>query len=245
MSSIQTGLLISLSGIDGAGKSTLVQIIRAWLQQNGRDSHHVWCKFGEHPLSRLQILSALKQIKKVQASRLSPNGLGGEPNQGVALRSPTVLYGLYGKFLLGYHLYQLTCDIRRRLNRGQTVICDRYIFDTMVDLQQEFHYGPDKARAVFDGPRVPRPTHKFLLDLPEQIAFRRKSDTVSTQFLRERRRMYLALAQACGLTIIDATQPLPAISQVVIGELQAAAGDVGDENTSVLETKPAAGMQTQ
>jgi dTMP kinase len=38
---------------------------------------------------------------------------------------------------------------------------------------------------------VPRPNVAFLIDLDEEIAFHRKSDTPSVDYLRERREVYL------------------------------------------------------
>ena len=50
---------------------------------------------------------------------------------------------------------------------------------------------------------VPRPNATFLIDVDEDIAFSRKDDVASRQYLVDRRKNYLKVAKWCKMDIID------------------------------------------
>jgi dTMP kinase len=125
-----TGFLISLSGIDGVGKSTLGHRIQEFLWARYElPSQYVWCKFGKHPFSRYRLSRLVRRDP--------------EENAGTSKRedtSPSLLTDLYACGLLALHLAHIATAVRMPLRQGKIVICDRYIFDTMVDLQQEMSW---------------------------------------------------------------------------------------------------------
>src|SRR5262249_46557372 len=49
----------------------------------------------------------------------------------------------------------------------------------------------------------PKPDVVFLVDTPEEIAMRRKSDIHSIEYLRERRTEYLRMAERYGFQVLD------------------------------------------
>lgn len=197
---MRPGLLFSLSGIDGSGKTTLAyQLIERLDTRYGLPCRYIWCKFGEHPLSRYRLSRYLKFDHKISDDTF---GLD---------RSTSIVRTAYGVLLLQFHLAYIILVLRNLLNRGENLICDRYIFDSVVDLQQEFDFSLHFVNKVKYIQWIPQPNYKFLLDLPESHAFYRKSDTASIEFLRERREIYLSLANEYGLKIIDATKPVEEI----------------------------------
>jgi thymidylate kinase len=211
------GILISISGIDGAGKSTLIHQLQDFLlQEYSRPSRSIWCKFGSHPLSRYRLP---KTPDRPQIATL--------PLPQPAQR-PSTLYTIYAQMLLAWHLAQIALVVRRALQQGQTVICDRYTFDTMVDLQQELQYSLAQAQRIMSARWIPQPVCKFLLDLPAEVAFTRKTDTRSLEFLQQRRVMYLDIARIYNLTMFNATWPAAQVAQIaqekIRSSLQEASG---------------------
>lgn len=191
------GLLISLSGIDGSGKTTLAsRLIEVLDEDYGLSSRYVWCKFGKHPLSH-------HQLSKYFCFN---HGITGD-SSGLDRQA---LFGkrIYGLLLLQIHLGYIFLVVRNSLRRGENLICDRYIFDSIVDLRQEFDFHHNFINRIKYINWIPQPNYKFLLDLPESHAFYRKTDTKSIEFLRERREIYLSLANEFGLKVIDATKPV-------------------------------------
>jgi thymidylate kinase len=127
---------------------------------------------------------------------------------------------LYGLALLSFHLAQILFTVRRPIQGGHAVVCDRYIFDTMVDLHQDLHVPISRIRGIFGARWIPQPNCKVLLDLKEETAFGRKTDTASVDYLRNRRTMYLDIAREYGLTVVDAGQPIEAITRFLMEQIE-------------------------
>lgn len=203
--------LITLSGIDGTGKSTVALAIKDFLRaQYGMPSRHIWCKFGKHPLTRLKL-----------GRSLATNPL--ELNETSSHSHSTALLPfrrVYIWSLLGFHLLELATSVRRSLQQGQSVICDRFIYDTMVDLWQEARMPLEQSASLFDQRWIPCPTAKFLLDLPATQAFARKPDSASVGFLEERRVLYLTLAEHYQLMVIDTSQRIEQVLETVLGQVE-------------------------
>lgn len=207
-------LLISLSGIDGTGKSTAARWIQEFLlDEYGIAGRTVWCKYGIHPFSRLHLA---RLAGRLEVATLRPVEHIDYTEQG---RS-RAMYRIYGMAMLACHLAQIALVVRASLRRRQSVVCDRYIFDTMVDLQQDLCYPKSRVRSVLDAPWIPQPDFKFLLDLPEQAAFARKPDNRSIEYLRERRTLYVDIARDYGLTILDASQPVETVMLAVAEQIR-------------------------
>ena len=70
-------------------------------------------------------------------------------------------------------------------------------------------YDADKlSHEIYRWLRIfPQPDLTFLLDLDENIAFSRKNDVSSIEYLKERRGLYLDLASRFGFTILDGNKP--------------------------------------
>ncbi|MDY0020112.1 MAG: dTMP kinase [Anaerolineae bacterium] len=201
-----TGFLISLSGIDGVGKSTLGHRIQEFLWARYElPSRYVWCKFGKHPLSQYRLSRFVRHDPKENSDTPKRQS-----------QSPSLLTDLYVRGLLAVHLVHIATSVRMPLRQGKIVICDRYIFDTMVDLQQEMSGPTTHIQKALRAAWIPQPDFKFLLDLPEAAAFARKNDTASLGFLRERRDAYMDIATAHGLTIIDAGQPIDRVFERIM-----------------------------
>ncbi len=202
---LTSGWLMSFSGIDGSGKTSLIRHIRDWmLTEHGLDSQYMWCKFGAHPASKFRTWRVMKQVTR----------------QGIDKRNSFVLSStlgrIYGYGLLAIHLAQLRLVIRQSILRGNILVCDRYIFDTVVDLQQNMDFQYEQAKNLLSPSWIPVPRMKFLLDLPPHVAIRRIHDIAGTEYLKERQRLYLELADDLGLTVVNANQPFDQVCVEVI-----------------------------
>lgn len=207
-----SGKLVSFSGIDGAGKSTIILHLEDMLIENyGLISKHVWCKFGAYPLSGYH-LSRLFFFTK-RGSDKSPFHM---------INKPSPIFKLYGSTLLACHLTQIGLLVKKYLADNQIVFCDRYIYDTMVDLQQDFNYSADRLQRIFSAGWIPIPDFRFLLDVPELIAMERKSEEISLDFLRKRRQIYHNLARKYQLTIIDSGESIDTVTQIVLNKINLA-----------------------
>ena len=225
----RSGLLISLSGIDGCGKSTIARQLQEYFSSEyDLPSCILWCKFGAHPLNNFHISDLIKRASSQAAKNLTPSSfpaphhlslpvLGERGGRGVSEGCFGAPFPqIYARTLLLIHLAHIFFAVRQKLLRGEWIICDRYIFDTAVDLQQGFQYSSEKIRDILSIKWLPVPDFKFWLDLPEKSAYQRKPDTESVQFLRERRALYRGIAQEFDLHLIDASWGLDLVFNQMI-----------------------------
>jgi thymidylate kinase len=201
--------LIVFTGIDGSGKTTQAKILVDYLKEDGQAVSYVWSRW--EPLLLRPFIKKWK--KKTVKDASSPSG---DPNEFLnkkqaLLRNPFVRWIWLGAFFIDYGL-QIFTKIRVRLIKGGLVISDRIFFDSVVD--QAVNLGGKKdwllesldsfwMKIIF-----PQPDMVFYIDCPETIAFSRKDDAPNIEYLIDRRRLYLQLADRYGWIKMNGTLPV-------------------------------------
>jgi len=120
------GITITFSGVDGAGKSTVLEKVKYILQNKYRQKIVVI----RHRPSILPILSALLHGRK-KAEELSTSKL---PRQGTNKNFFSSL-ARFSYYFMDYVIGQFYVYIRYTL-RGYTVLYDRYYFDFIIDARR-------------------------------------------------------------------------------------------------------------
>ncbi len=213
-------LLVSLSGIDGAGKSTQIENLTANLRDAGL---------------RVQLLTfwddaaTLKRIRESAGHKVFGGDKGaGSPEKPIERRDKNVRSPLMTLLRLG--LYALDALSLRRvagraLRRGaDVVIFDRYLFDELANLKLSSSLARGYLRALLA--LVPTPQAGLILDAEPAQARARKPE-YPLDFLHENRRAYLRLAEIAGLIVIPPL-PLPQAKAAVVScVMERVAGAVG------------------
>ena len=90
---------------------------------------------------------------------------------------------------------------------GKVAICDRYVFDTVINDIPKPSNNLDTIKKIIDQlfNIAPRPDLVFLIDTPIELAYKRKTDTPSLAYLDERKKIYDYLAKEYNMNIIDGT----------------------------------------
>ena len=189
-------LLVSFSGVDGAGKSTQIENLRSVLHQRGLTTKLLafW--------DDVVVLSRYREgfVHKVYGSE---RGIGA-PGRPVQRRDKNVRkwylsiarHGLY--LLDALHLAQVVRRARR--SGADVVILDRYIYDELANLPLANAATRAFIRAV--KALTPRPDVAYLLDADPEAACARKPE-YPLEFLHTCRRAYYDLAHLLGtMTII-------------------------------------------
>jgi dTMP kinase len=103
--------------------------------------------------------------------------------------------------------------IKIPLMRGRNIVCDRYVYDLQADLLRQHKRTGRILRRL-----LPKPDKVFLIDLPEEVAFKRKNDVPSIDYLTQRRGGFLDLAKQYNMTVLDGSKPLKELrSQITVG----------------------------
>ena len=194
-------LLITFSGIDGAGKSTQIEKLREYLTRQGLPVRILtfW--------DNVAVLSSMRSgfSRKV----LQSDGQVGSPDKPANRNDKNTrsLPLLIGRSLL--HLadvFRLRKIIRRERAAGSdgVIIFDRYIYDQLAALPM--HHRLARAYARFVLGLAPSTDVSYLLDaVPEEARARKPEYPID--FMRQYRSSYLELRQFAPLSLISAGDP--------------------------------------
>jgi len=202
------GRFITLEGIEGAGKSTVAQVVSEWLAVRGITAR-VTREPGGTPLA--------ERVRNIVLER------GAEA---VSPRAETLLMFAARSI----HVENL---IRPALARGEWVICDR--FTDASRAYQGYGRGMDLAwieqlAGAVHGDLQPDCT--LLLDLPVEVGLARargrsgvaadRFEAEAAEFFERVRQGYLQIARAQPgrVRVIDAAVDLPAVTQQVVRVLE-------------------------
>jgi thymidylate kinase len=124
-------MIISFSGLDGAGKSTQIDLLVKHLEEKGKKTKYLWSRGGYTPIFNLM----KNVLRKVRPQSVPKSGKSEKREQ--VFKSPRVRkwwlrIAMFDLILL-YGIY-----IRWLSLIGYTVICDRYIHDTKIDFDLNF-----------------------------------------------------------------------------------------------------------
>ena len=204
--------LVSFSGIDGAGKSTQIEALRARLSEIG--ARVLLITFW-------QDVARLTRIREVTGHTLFKGDKGvGTPTKPVRRRDKNVRS--WYMTAVRFALYSVDA-ISLRIAAAKTlsadadvVIFDRYLYDELANLSLQNPIARAYVRLLLM--LVPQPKICFLLDADPVQAFARKPE-YPLDFLHSSRASYLALAELVGGMTIIAPQPLEQVEQQVLRQV--------------------------
>ncbi|MEL6923265.1 MAG: hypothetical protein AAFO94_04390 [Bacteroidota bacterium] len=180
------GRIISFTGVDGAGKSTVLENVRQLLKEKYRREVVVL----RHRPSLLPILSAYRH-GKAEAEKRAAATL---PRQGnnTSRISSFVRFGYYYlDYLFGQHYVHF-----KHIMRGRILLYDRYYFDFIVDGRRS-NIDLGKALPRFLYRWVRKPDLNFFLYAPPEIILQRKQE-LDAEAIRQLTTDYQQLFQDCA-----------------------------------------------
>lgn len=216
-------MLIAFSGLDGAGKSTQIDVLMKALRDEGRQPVLLWARGGYTPLFN-SLKSLARRITRGKA--LPPGGRSQARSQ--AFSKPVVRFVWLRLALLDL-LFTYGARARWWLLVGKTVVCDRYIWDTLIDFRLNFPRDPVEKSWLWRMLvwAAPKPAAAFLMLIPVEESLRRsriKNEPFpdSAEVLAARREQYLALCSRTGWVVLDGAQSVEAISAQIRASLPGA-----------------------
>ena len=207
------GKLITFSGIDGAGKSTQIDLLLQSLRERGRKPVYLWTRGGyTGPFNALKTL-----LRRIIGRKLPPSGRNDERDKTfkkiwvrnlwltLAILDLMIVYGIY---------------VRVSRTFGRVVIADRYLWDTWIDFQLNFP-GVDIDRWILWKILVwisPKPDAAFLLLVPVEECLRRsklKNEPFPDSEDVLQRRLILYRKFSLRLHILDGLKPIDVIHKEI------------------------------
>jgi len=192
--------IVSFSGIDGAGKSTQISALQAWIKKTGQRTQMLtfW--------DDVAVASGFREFTSHKAFKGDP-GIG-SPEKPLHRRDKNVtsLPVTASRFFLYFADAVNLCRKVRALRKTDAalVIFDRYIYDELANLPM--NRWPARLFIRFVLAFVPKPDVAYIVDADPDAAYVRKPE-YPLEFLRKNREAYLTLSRlAGGITVIE---PLP------------------------------------
>ncbi len=215
-----SGAVISIAGLDGAGKSTQAEALADILAQLGYPSGVQWSRITyDHSLRKVARPLKLALGAVVRVTRRVPEVPPDDPSTrpprapddaaARALRSRVpVLNRLWAAVVAGIHAWGLRRALRLRLRAGDVVVRDRYLLDSTVQLRQLYgHRGEVGLAVALLRWIAPPELIGFWLDVPGEVAYSRKPEQFSVERLSARRRLYEEALPGGHTIRIDGTRP--------------------------------------
>jgi thymidylate kinase len=191
-----THVLITFSGLDGAGKSTLIEFLSTIFERAQRPVVvlHLNDEVGVYAFLRLlrdrllgrsqrQLAPGVADPRSQKTRRPVPQGM-----RGVVTRWRTAI--IWNKpirrllYLVDLVIFSCYRAYLERF-RGHVVIMDRYFYDTLVDVSN----GSNRLWTRLLERLTPAPTVPVFLDISPEESFRRKGE-FSVEYLRRRSDAY-------------------------------------------------------
>lgn len=211
------GIFICFTGIDGSGKSTQAKNLAKNLSNNGIISKYVYARSVPiifRPvlfMGNVLFLREKNEITDYEGHTLEKKKL---------LKKHGFLSKVFYKILLTDYYFQLLLKIKIPLLLGKNLVCDRYIYDTIItDIGVDAGLSEKEMSHLIQKLllKLPNPDIIFLLDVPEENAFKRKDDVPSVEYLRDRRKFYLnVLNKYNNVKILDGTEDIGIIGKKIL-----------------------------
>jgi thymidylate kinase len=206
-------MIVSFSGIDGAGKSTQISSLEDWLHRSGRSTHLLTFWDDVVCFSRYREFMSYKAFK-------GDRGVG-SPEKPLQRRDKNV--SSWPVTLMRFGLYfadavSLCLKVREARKSGaDVVIFDRYIYDELANLPLTRTPARMFARLVLE--LVPRPDIAYVIDADPVAAQSRKPE-YPLEFVRRNREAYLRLAQLTGKMTVIEPDSIPVMTARIREEMQ-------------------------
>ena len=202
---VQRSMLISLSGIDGCGKTTHARaLVKAFAECDIR-STYVWSRGGSSKLTDFIV----RLVKRFLPARdgldtTSDTRIAKVKRKGLWLKKPVLRNG-WTLLVLIDSLLHYWAKVLLPMLAGRVVIADRYVHDALVELavSAEREEIAESLMASIVRFLSPKPDLAYLLDVSPLIALARKPEE-TLGYLESQIRVYHRMARRGELCIVDA-----------------------------------------
>jgi thymidylate kinase len=214
------GLLITVSGMDGSGKSSAAGAIKDHLEGRGRSVELSWGRLDAERELLGSIAAPVKRLLRQRDTIADPVAVLGASAEGETTPLPKTS-ALRRVVKLGWVTVIAVVQVRnlRRTARprrdGRTVVCDRWLTDALIDIQLRYRGSYRLAQAILRL-GVPTPDLALLLEVDAATAAQRKPGDRAQHDWVEMEHMYGEIGRKVGAVPVDASVPADEVRREVV-----------------------------
>jgi len=143
-------------------------------------------------------------------------------NRRSLLKASSFISQIYLYTVIAEYIFQITIKLTIPYRLGYSIICDRYIYDTIInDISLYAGLSVDETNDLLRKAWyfIPKPDIVFHLHVPEEVALQRKNDIPSLDYLRIRNKLYSELAGSQHFLFLDGTIDSSILKKTVLEEI--------------------------
>ena len=213
------GTLITFSGVDCAGKSTQLDLLEERLRAEGRRVRTLWFRPGySKELDGLR--AAVRRVRPGALPRSDGDGDDAARREEV-FQNPNVRRS-WVTMALADSLLQYALKLRAWVASGDVVLCDRYLWDSEMDLRLRFPDLKQPIRHAMKGLNVlcPKPNLALLLvlsmeEVHERMAHKDEPFPDPEETRQDRYHRYMSLASSGKFAVIDAEGSRDEVAELI------------------------------
>lgn len=207
--------LLVFSGLDGSGKSTQAELLAARMRDEGHHVRVVWNRW--EPYVSAPFIGMAKRYLQ-SSERISEGDYSDFTEAKQRTMQSPWKRALWQAMVWGEYALQVNTRLLGNNLRAVVSICDRYVYDTLIDIAINFSLPSGKLADLCGHPFFfffPKPARVIFIDIDPETGASRKRDGTPPEYLEHRRALYLSMAEMLNAPVVDGGESIDAVREAI------------------------------